>query len=256
VSLLVYVGCPQNIAKRGNYGAYLLQDKTLSLQLLSAMASEIDCPVTVKIRLYDDPQDTVALCHSIEQCGIQMITVHGRTLHEKKQYVREANWTVLKDIKESGVTIPIVANGGVSCYADVIKCLEETKVDAVMSSEALLENPKLFSPKGDLDFRENYIQSQLVTIREYLSLVEQYPTPHSFITVVKAHLFKMMYRFITAPKNHDLRQTLGACQEYTTMVKVVEEVERRVSVFAGHDLEAVGSGYLSSNTWYERHLLT
>jgi hypothetical protein len=34
-------------------------------------------------------------------------------------------------------------------YADALECLRITGADAVMSSEALLENPKLFSKSGD-----------------------------------------------------------------------------------------------------------
>jgi tRNA-dihydrouridine synthase 1 len=38
----------------------------------------------------------------------------------------------------------VFANGGVFTYEDYQKCLEHTKADGVMSSEALLENPALF----------------------------------------------------------------------------------------------------------------
>ena len=248
------LGCPQNIAKRGNYGAYLLQDQDLSLHILSRMAKEVDCPVSVKIRIYEDPQATLDFVQAVEQCGVQMLTVHGRTLHEKKQFVREANWTIIKQIKGS-VQIPVVANGGISCYADVIKCMTETNVNAVMSSEALLENPKLFCPQGDQAFRDNYLSSQLETVFEYLTLLQEYPFPQPFVPVVKAHLFKMLYRCLAAPKNHDLRLVLGGCRDFESMVSVVKEVERRVGGYRGKDAdaEAMDAGYLHSQTWYARY---
>ncbi len=42
------------------------------------------------------------------------------------------------------MSIPVVANGGIETGADAERLLRETGADAVMSSEALLENPGLF----------------------------------------------------------------------------------------------------------------
>ena len=45
------LGCPQKIAKRGNYGAYLLPDRQRVLRCLSAMVGGLNCPITAKIRV-------------------------------------------------------------------------------------------------------------------------------------------------------------------------------------------------------------
>lgn len=53
---------------------------------------------------------------------------------------------MIKKIKDH-VDIPVVANGGIYKYDDITRCLKETGVNGVMSSESLLENPALFSNK-------------------------------------------------------------------------------------------------------------
>lgn len=234
------------------YGAYLLQDTKLSLHIISRMTKEIDCPISVKVRIFDDPKATLEFAQAAEECGIQMITVHGRTIHEKKQFVKEANWSVIQQIKAS-LSIPVVANGGIGCHSDIHRCLKETGVDAVMSSEALLENPKLFCPDGDRAFRFNFIQSQIATVHEYLALLQRYPQPYMHTPVVKAHLFKMLYRFLAAPKNHDLRQLLGQCNDVPKMATIVREIQERTKEYEGKDSEAVMDGFLHDKTWYERY---
>jgi len=42
----------------------------------------------------------------------------------------------------------VIANGGIGCTADALALLQSSGCAAVMSSEALLENPALFSPQS------------------------------------------------------------------------------------------------------------
>lgn len=47
------------------------------------------------------------------------------------------------------VPVPVIANGGIENMDDVIRCLEVTGAAGVMSSEAILENPGLFTKNFD-----------------------------------------------------------------------------------------------------------
>ena len=71
-----------------------------------------------------------------------MLCVHGRLKEQNKQFVGECNWGVVKQIKEA-LKIPVILNGGIGSKDDVERCMKETGVDGVMSSEAILENPPL-----------------------------------------------------------------------------------------------------------------
>ena len=114
------LGCPQKIAKRGNYGAYLLPDKTLIVKLLSAMVNELDCPITAKVRCLGTDAETLDLCKAIENCGVSMITVHGRTVDSNKLFVGPCDWEIIRKVKNT-LSIPVIANGGISCREDALR---------------------------------------------------------------------------------------------------------------------------------------
>ena len=44
------LGCPQRIAKRGNYGAFLMDDLPRVQALVRELYHELQVPVTVKVR--------------------------------------------------------------------------------------------------------------------------------------------------------------------------------------------------------------
>jgi tRNA-dihydrouridine synthase 1 len=64
------LGCPQKIAKRGHYGAFLLEEQQLIVKLLSAMVKHLKVPVTAKIRLLNTEKETLELAKAIEDTGM------------------------------------------------------------------------------------------------------------------------------------------------------------------------------------------
>jgi tRNA-dihydrouridine synthase len=245
------LGCPQKIAKRGNYGAYLLQDQDRVLSCLKAMVKELNVPITAKIRRLATDEATLNLCRALEDCGISMLTLHGRTVDNSKLYITAADWEIIRKVK-SVLKIPVIANGGISCREDALRCLEQTGADGVMSSEALLENPRLFSAQGDAYFRNDYVKCQIETTKEYLEIVQSYPLPRPLFQVVRSHLFKFLYRFVDAPLHTDLRQLLAE-GTFEDMKRVVLLVEERLSTVDFNTELAESKGLLNSKSWYNRH---
>jgi tRNA-dihydrouridine synthase len=75
-----------------------------------------------------------------------------------------------------------------------------TGCDAVMTSEAALENPSMLA--GVPTSRSG----QAAVTREYIALARAHP-PRA-VAVLKAHLFKLL--FLALEANRDLRDRLGA----------------------------------------------
>lgn len=224
------LGCPQGIAKRGKYGAFLMEELELLHSLVSTLALNLKVPVTCKTRIYRDDFDrTIRLCETLVNAGASLLTIHGRTRDEKGQAIRDADWQMLRRIKEHfHGRVPVIANGGIRDMDDVNDCLAFTGCDGVMTSEGILENPSLFTrniryedppeaagqapatavgstcgaePTGKVPVK--YV-SQLDLTDEYLDICRVH-TPYHFRTI-RSHMQKFLHRYL---QNHtDLRDML------------------------------------------------
>ena len=213
------LGCPQGIARKGHYGAFLLTETELLCNIVSKLHQNLSVPVTCKIRLLPKLSDTVKLCLALERAGCSLLTVHGRTKENKQQRTGNCNWKAIGIIKKY-VQIPVVSNGGIKDIKDVYACLKETCADGVMSSEALLENPSLFAQalcigssgaglpsEASVKYSNSVIETislplherQIQLAYEYMDLVEKYPTQKS---PVRAHLNKFLYSSFVAFASH------------------------------------------------------
>ena len=153
----INLGCPQGIAKRGNYGAFLLPVEPLGspaataktallVSIVRALAGVPERPVTCKIRLLPTAEATLALVLALQAAGCAVLTVHGRQRGSLKERVGQCDWEAIRALAtHPEVRMPIIANGGVACFEDVAACAEATAAAGIMASEALLEDPALFA---------------------------------------------------------------------------------------------------------------
>jgi tRNA-dihydrouridine synthase 1 len=181
------LGCPQRIAQRGFYGAFLMDDLQLVERIVKSMVREIPVPITCKIRVFEDREKTVEYAKMLQECGIQMIVVHGRTRKLVKGYFDPADLQIIKRIKQE-LRIPVFANGNVEFHEDLEKVIQESNADGVMAAEGLLSNPKLFSLDNH-DFKTPGDACDLAL--EYLDLAVQYPTT---IGIIRGHCLRIMYK--------------------------------------------------------------
>ena len=140
-------GCPvKRVAGKGA-GAGMLQNIPLMLEITQAVVDAVKIPVTVKTRLgWDhDHRIIVDLAEQLQDCGIEALTVHGRT--RAQMYTGEADWTLIGDIKKNPrIHIPIIGNGDVTSPQRAKECFERYGVDGIMIGRASFGRPR-FSRK-------------------------------------------------------------------------------------------------------------
>ncbi len=138
-------GCPvKRVAGKGA-GAGMLQNVPKMLEMTRAIVDSVKVPVTVKTRLgWDaDHKIIVDLAEQLQDCGIEALTIHGRT--RAQMYTGEADWTLIGEVKKNPrMRIPIIGNGDVTTPERAKECFEKYGVDAIMIGRASFGRPWIF----------------------------------------------------------------------------------------------------------------
>ena len=147
-------GCPvKKVAGKGA-GAGMLQKENLPkmLEITRRVVDAVKVPVTVKTRLgwNHDQLIITTLAEQLQDCGIQALTIHGRT--RSQMYTGNADWTLIGEVKRNPrIHIPIIGNGDIHSREEADAAFDRYGVDAVMIGRATFGCPWLFS-KEELTF--------------------------------------------------------------------------------------------------------
>ena len=140
------LGCPQGIARRGNYGAFLQENWDLIYKMINKLHLELTVPVTAKMRILETKEKTLEYAQMILSAGASIITVHGRHRDQKGHKTGLADWSVLRYLRTHLPPKTVIfANGNILQHEDVHRCLAETGADGVMSAEGNLYDPSIFA---------------------------------------------------------------------------------------------------------------
>lgn len=138
-------GCPvKRVAGKGA-GSGMLRQPELMLEIVRSVVQAVDIPVTVKTRLgWDhDSRIIVDLAEQLQDCGIQALTIHGRT--RSQMYTGQADWTLIGAVKNNPrMHIPIIGNGDITTGEEALRAFDSYGVDAVMVGRASIGQPWIF----------------------------------------------------------------------------------------------------------------
>ena len=149
----INMGCPvPKVAVHAQAGSALLKNPEKIREIVSAVVSAVNIPVTVKIRSGWDEKsiNAVEVAKLVEKAGASAIAIHART--RSQLYGGKADWNIIKEVKQN-VKIPVIGNGDIKDIYTAKKMLEETECDAIMIGRASLGNPWIF--KQVIEYIEN-----------------------------------------------------------------------------------------------------
>ncbi len=172
----VNFGCPARLLTKDGCGSALLRSPELIFDILKDLVDNLSTPVTAKIRILENMEDSIKIAELIEKAGASAITVHGRT--QQQQYSGKSNMDYAKRIKQE-LSIPVIANGDIVDEHSAEKILEYTECDGIMIGRAAMGNPFLFKrisyymTTGEL-LEYNSCQQRYADFSDYIERLDEY----------------------------------------------------------------------------------
>ena len=165
-------GCPAKRVNNHDGGASILRCPERAEHITRAVRDALPphVPVSAKVRLgWSDTHHTVEIAQAVERGGASWLTIHGRT--KAQMYAPPVDYTAIGRAR-AAVTIPVIANGDITCAASLASCRAQSGATAFMIGRGALARPYLFrSLRGEPTARFETLAAYSAVLRRYDALM-------------------------------------------------------------------------------------
>ena len=187
----INMGCPAPKVAGNGGGSALMKDPVLAGNIVKAVVSATELPVTVKIRTGWDENNITALevAKRCEDAGAAAVTVHGRT--RTQMYAPPVNLDIIKAVKET-LSIPVIANGDIDTPEKAKAVYEYTGCDFLMVGRAAMGAPWIFSQinaylKDGIVLEGPSLEEKLNTLLLQVKMMAEYKNERTAILESRKH---------------------------------------------------------------------
>jgi len=236
----INMGCPAKKVCRKAAGSALMKDEALVERIVAATVDAVSVPVTLKIRLgwSQDEQNAVKIAEIAQACGVQLITVHGRTRADK--FGGKVNYQAIKEVVDA-VGLPVVANGDIDSPEKARWVLDTTGASAVMIGRSAQGNPWLpaqvdqFLNSGSVKINPDLPEILRVLATHIYELSDFYGEGMG-VRIARKHVgWYLDACFSSKPeKVKEAKSTFNLCETTTEQIAVIEHSFGRASREEAH----------------------
>lgn len=141
----INMGCPVDKITKKDGGSKLLCNPDNTLKMVERIKACLRrVPLTCKLRLGWDDNSIVApyLARRLEEAGVSLITIHGRTTEMK--FTGQARLDGIAQVVAAVKNIPVIGNGDIKVPIDAKRMIEATGCAGVMIGRGALVRPWIF----------------------------------------------------------------------------------------------------------------
>jgi tRNA-dihydrouridine synthase len=180
------MGCSAPLIRKTGAGAAWMASIDRAGQLISVLRPHVKRRLSVKLRIgyKEDFEYLAGFCRRLEEEGVELITLHPRTVTEK--FKRVARWEYVGMLKNE-LKIPVAGNGDISSPEDLLRRANSYKLDAVMVGRAAVRMPWIFAHTRNIQTGlEQQIKPNIEeTGLRFLELLAQHQPPEFYISRAK-----------------------------------------------------------------------
>lgn len=227
------VGCPSSRVQNAKIGACLMAEGPLVCELLKAMQSATDKPVSIKTRLGIDGVDSYDyLKNFVEEVlpsGCEDWILHARDAWlqglspKQNRTIPPLRYEYVYRLKSEMPHLNISLNGGLKDIPTIESALE--KVDAVMLGRVAYMNPRLIYELGGLQ-KDYYL-----ILCEYINYMESHVTDQN-VRAVAAPLVIALHDYPGAKRD---RTQLAACKDKGKLIPLLRVLKPKLQALASSD---------------------
>jgi tRNA-dihydrouridine synthase len=164
--LNINLGCPYGRMTKNSAGGALLKAPAGLPLMLDSLRKTIHGSFSVKVRSgYDDRSQLLSLIPVFEDCGIDFLIVHPRTVRQRFNGL--ADHTVTAAVVGQ-TSLPVIANGDIWTVADGERVAAQTGAAGLMLGRGAISDPLLFERlRGNYSAQSTY-DKRAEELREYL----------------------------------------------------------------------------------------
>lgn len=219
----VNMGCPVPKVTKTGAGSHLMLNPKLCGDIIRALKSVTDKPITAKIRLGYNEVNFKDVIKELENAGVAAIGIHART--RKELYSGLPHFDLLKDLRKE-MNVPLMVSGNIYTLDDAINALEITGADAVMVARGGVGNPFLITQiKHYYETGERLPNPSFLEQCEYcLALARSMIEENDEFTAMRIYRGIAPKFFQGFPNSRTLRTVLAtSLTDYQSLVKIIDE---------------------------------